>query len=410
TRTVKQTTTYDTTYGMPITVEDSGDTAKSGDEICTRTTYVRNTAAWLIGSPSRVETYASACAENPTLPDDTISDVTTAYDGQAVGVPPTKGDATASYRVADYDANRQPIYKVVSTSSYDALGRLITATDALNRTSTTSYVSAGTGYGPVVRLTSTDPKQYTSTTDVDPAWGTALKFVDPNGNVTEQAVDALGRLISVWKPDRARALNDAPSLVYTYSVNNDKETWIRTDTLKADGKTYNTMYEILDSLLRPRQKQVPSPTGGRVISETLYDDRGQAYIKNDQVHDNLAPEGRLANTFPGSVPASTETVFDGAGRATDSIFRVYDQERWRTSTRYEGDRTSVTAAPGGSGTLTVTDARGRTIERREYAGPTPAGADYSTTRYTYTPGGQVESITGPDGAVNRSGSDGGSIP
>ncbi|MER6981590.1 SpoIIE family protein phosphatase, partial [Streptomyces carpinensis] len=32
---------------------------------------------------------------------------------------------------------------------------------------------------------------------------------------------------------------------------------------------------------------------------------------------------------PGSVPASTETVFDAAGRATESIFRVYDQEKWQ---------------------------------------------------------------------------------
>ncbi|CAM5625627.1 hypothetical protein SHIRM173S_02504 [Streptomyces hirsutus] len=48
TRTVKQKTTYDTTYGMPVTVEDSGDAAKSGDESCARTSYARNTSAWLV--------------------------------------------------------------------------------------------------------------------------------------------------------------------------------------------------------------------------------------------------------------------------------------------------------------------------------------------------------------------------
>ncbi len=34
TRTVKQKTTYDTTYGMPVTMEDTGDAAKTGDESC----------------------------------------------------------------------------------------------------------------------------------------------------------------------------------------------------------------------------------------------------------------------------------------------------------------------------------------------------------------------------------------
>ncbi|MGW0801218.1 RHS repeat domain-containing protein, partial [Streptomyces sp. NPDC002692] len=180
---------------------------------------------------------------------------------------------------------------------------------------------------------------------------------------------------------------------------NDKETWIRTDALKSDGKTYNSSYEIFDSLLRSRQKQAPAPNGGRVISETLYDDRGLAAISNTQVHDANDPSGTLANTFPGSVPASTETVFDAAGHPTDSIFRVYDQEKWRTKTDDQGDRTATTAAEGGTGTLTITDARGRVTERREYGGPAPTGSDYTRTLYEYTPGGQVKKMTGPDGAV-----------
>jgi RHS repeat-associated protein len=234
---------------------------------------------------------------------------------------------------------------------------------------------------------------------VDPAWGTATKTTDANGNVTEWSFDALGRVRSVWKPDRSHTLGDAASIVYTYSINNDKETWVRTDALKADGQTYNSSYEIFDGLLRSRQKQVPAPNGGRVISETLYDDRGLAYISNSQVHDNNAPSGTLANTYPGSVPASTETVFDAAGRATESIFRVYDQEKWRTKTDDQGDRTAVTAAAGGTGTLTIVDARGRVTESREYGGPVPTGSDYTRTLYEYTPGGQLKKMTGPDGAV-----------
>ncbi len=402
TRTVKRKTTYDTTYGMPITLEDSGDTAKTGDETCTRKTYARNTADWIVSLTSRVGTYGVSCAATPAVPGDVISDITTAYDGQAVGAEPTKGDVTASYRVASYDpVTKAPVYQKVSGSTYDKLGRAVTATNALNRTITTAYVPDDSGYGPLKSRTTTSPSPqlHTTTTEVDPAWGTATKTTDANGNITEWSLDALGRLRSVWKPDRSRSLGDAASIVYAYSVNNDKETWVRTDALKADGQTYNSSYEIFDGLLRSRQKQVPAPNGGRVISETLYDDRGLAYVKNEQVHDNLVPSGTLANTFPGSVPASTETVFDAAGRATESVFRVYNEEKWRTKTAEQGDRTAVTAAAGGTGTLTITDAHGRVTERREYGGPVPTGTDYTRTLFEYTAGGQIEKMTGPDGAV-----------
>ncbi|MFF7290216.1 RHS repeat-associated core domain-containing protein [Streptomyces griseorubiginosus] len=400
TRTVTQKTTYDTTYGMPMTVEDSGDAAKTGDESCVKTSYARNTSAWLVNTISRTETYAVPCATTPVIPDDVVSDVTAAYDNQAVGVAPTKGEVTASYRVASYGAlDKLPVYQKVTGSTYDKLGRPLTATNAVNQTTKTTYVPDDTGYGPLTSKTTIDPKLYSSTTDVDPAWGAATKTIDLNGNVTEWAFDALGRLRQVWKPDRSRALQDAASIVYAYSVNNDKETWVRTDALKADGQTYNSSYEIFDSLLRSRQKQAPAPDGGRVISETLYDDRGLVYISNSQVHDNNAPSGTLANTFPGSVPASTETVYDAAGRATDSIFRVYNQEKWRTKTDDQGDRTAVTAAAGGTGTLTFKDVQGRITERREYASPVPTGTDYTRTLFEYSDAGQLKKMTGPDGAV-----------
>ncbi|MFI8888239.1 RHS repeat-associated core domain-containing protein [Streptomyces sp. NPDC053813] len=400
TRTVKQKTTYDTTYGMPITVEDTGDIAKTGDESCVRTTYARNTSAWLVSAVSRTESYSVACTTTPVVPDDVVSDITMAYDGQAVGVAPTKGEITASYRVASYgELDKKPVYQQVSGSTYDKLGRPLTETNAVNSTVRTTYVPDDTGYGPLTSKTTTDPKLYTSTTEVDPAWGTATRSTDANGNATEWSFDALGRLRSLWKPDRSHALGDAASIIYAYSINNDKETWVRTDALKTDGKTYNSSYEIFDSLLRSRQKQVPAPNGGRVISETLYDDRGLAYISNSQIHDNNVPSGNLANTYPGSTPASTETVFDAAGRATDAIFRVYDQEKWRTKTDKQGDRTTVTAAEGGTGTMTIVDARGRITERREYSGPVPTGSDYTRTLYEYTPGSQLKKMTGPDGAV-----------
>ncbi|MFE5030964.1 hypothetical protein [Streptomyces sp. NPDC056683] len=78
---------------MPLTVDDQGDTAKTGDETRTKNTCTRNATDWLMRFSSRIETYAVGCATTPKLPDDTISDVTTAYDNQAVGVAPTTTSA-----------------------------------------------------------------------------------------------------------------------------------------------------------------------------------------------------------------------------------------------------------------------------------------------------------------------------
>ncbi|WP_327110935.1 hypothetical protein OG206_00330 [Streptomyces sp. NBC_01341] len=397
-RTQSSTTTFDTTYGSPISIADAGDDAAIGDETCTKTTYVHNTDAWLISLPSRVESYAVACGTTPQLPKDTISDTTTAYDNQPIGSAPTAGDATAMARLKSYTAGR-PDYQPLATNTYDALGRLASTTDVLNRTTTTTYTPPPSGYGPVTGSVVTDPKGYTVTSTIDPAWGSVTKAVDVNGSTTEYSFDALGRLTAVWQPDRVRALGDTASIEYEYSVSNTVASWVRTGTIKADSKTYDNSYEIFDSLLRSRQQQVASPSGGRVISESLYDDRGLATITNTDVHDETSPVGALASTLPGSVPASTETVVDGAGRATESIFRVYDQEKWRTKTANLGDRVATTAADGGSGTLTVTNGRGQVTERREYAGPKPEGNDYTKTTYTYWPTGQVKTMTGPDQSV-----------
>ncbi|MFF4105416.1 RHS repeat-associated core domain-containing protein [Streptomyces sp. NPDC001903] len=399
TRTTSATVTYDDDYGSATTVDDQGDLAKTGDESCTVKSYARNSAAWVVALTSRMETYSVPCAGRAkmTLPDDVLSDVTTGYDGQAVGVAPTKGDITSTYRLSSYAAG-QPVYQTVSTSTYDLLGRPTTATNALGRKVSTAYTPADTGYGPLTRKVVTDPKNFTATTDIDPAWGAATKLTDANGKVTEWSFDALGRLVSVWQPNRVRTLGDAASIVYAYAVQQDKASWVRTDTLKADGQSYNSSYQIYDSAFRPRQQQTLSPAGGRVISETLYDDRGLGYKSNTQVHDGAAPTGDLASTVAGSVPASTETLYDGAGRSIASVFSVYGQEKWRTSTSHAGDETAVTAAPGGNGVRTVADARGQVMERRQYSGPNPTGTDFSSIKYTYTRGGQVESMTGPDGA------------
>jgi YD repeat-containing protein len=54
--------------------------------------------------------------------------------------------------------------------------------------------------------------------------------------------------------------------------------------------------------------------------------------------------------------------------------------------------------------MTITDARGRAVEKRQYQGPTPSGA-YDSTLYVYNHTGQLASVTTPGGKVWRFGYD-----
>ncbi len=100
------------------------------------------------------------------------------------------------------------------------------------------------------------------------------------------------------------------------------------------------------------------------------------------------------------MPTQTRTDYDGAGRAIASVFQPYDEERWRTKTYYAGDRTDVTPPGGGTATSTVTDARDRAVQLRQYHGPAPTptvAGSWDTTTYTYNRKGQTELITDPAG-------------
>jgi hypothetical protein len=103
----------------------------------------------------------------------------------------------------------------------------------------------------------------------------------------------------------------------------------------------------------------------------------------DTYHTTGTPGGTLLTaTDKVFVPKQTRTLFDGAGRIVAAIFQPYGAERWPSTTAYTGDRTDLTPPPGSTATSTVTDARGRTVELRQYHGatatPQAMGGDQST--------------------------------
>ncbi|MGW6403949.1 RHS repeat-associated core domain-containing protein [Streptomyces sp. NPDC055134] len=405
--------TYDA-YGMVTAADDTGDKAFTGDETCARTWYARDDTKGINSLVSRIRTVARTCAttdatldlpSDANRPGDVISDTATIYDDTTATAwsatqKPTKGDPVWSGRAKGYGTDDAPLWQKTATTGYDTLGRPLAVKDTNGLVTATMTYTPETA-GPLTSSTVTNAKGHKATTDVDFATGSTLKTTDANDKVSESTYDSLGRVTQVWLPNRSKALSKTPNYVYDYKITTSAMPWVSTGTLKGDGSGYNTTYEFYDSLLRPRQTQSPSPVGGRLVSLTLYDDRGLATSAQGDIWDNTsAPSGTPVQTEGSQAPIQTDTTFDGAGRATKTETKNFGVTRWATTTSYTGDTVSTSAPDGGQAVAVVTNALGQTTLRREYGGPTPTGADFTTTSYTYTPDGQQKAITGPgDGST-----------
>ncbi|MEU5057470.1 MULTISPECIES: RHS repeat-associated core domain-containing protein [unclassified Streptomyces] len=394
--------TYDD-YGMVSSSDDSGDKAVTGDETCTRTWYARNDAAGINSLVSRARTTSKVCATtddaldlpaDSTRPGDVISDSATAYDTTTWSATqtPTKGEVQWTGRTKGYTEGNNPTWQTLGTTTYDTLGRPLTVKDT-NGLVTASSTYKPSSTGPLTSTTAANAKEHTTTSEFDFATGAALKVTDPNGKVTENTYDSLGRVTNVWLPNHLRSLYEAtPSYTYTYKVTSTDLSWTSTSALQGDGSGYNTGYEFYDSLLRTRQTQTPTPIGGRIVGITLYDDRGLAVSAQGDIWDDTsAPSTTPVQTEGSQAPIQTDTTYDGAGRPIKAITKTKGVTRWTTSTTYTGDTVTTTAPAGGQGTSVITNALGQTTERREYASPNPTG-DYTATTYTYTPAGQQKTV------------------
>jgi RHS repeat-associated protein len=406
-RTTDTATTFDPTYGLPLTVDA---TSSDAPPKCTTTSYApANTTAWLVGLPDEVATAGVDCANLATAvyPAAAVSDIRTSYDGAAWGAAASKGNATKTQEVDSYTGSTASTAHWVTSAqvAYDSMGRATQTTDVLGHTTSTAYTPAATavaGSGPTTSETSTNtaPFSWTSTTAYNPAWGVETSETDANGKVTTAVYDALGRRTGVWLPDNPQASNPGQaSMAYTYFLSTTTANAVETRTL--GNNAIVDSFALFDGLGRPVQSQSGAEGGGAVVSDNWYDSQGRVSVTNAPYWtSSVSPSSTLfVPTTEAQIPSETQTLYDGAGRTTATVLDSLGAERYRTTTAYPGaDRVDTTPPTGGTPTTSITNSLGQQTTLIQYLAATPLStATQEATTYGYDAAGAMTSMTDPAG-------------
>jgi RHS repeat-associated protein len=414
TRWTRTVTTFNSD-NLPTQVDDLGDESTASDDRCIRNWYARNESNWMLDKVKRTETVGVNCTATPALPADMVSSARMTYDAANNNWDthlPVRGLAAKVEEIGSWSGTT-PNWVTVGRAGYDANGRQKESIDALGRQTTTSYTPASAG--PMTAMTVTDPLGHSQTLTFATAWKLPVtQLDDANGFRTDATYDSLGRLLKVWLPGRARSAHpNHPDREFSYLVRNDAPTAVTTRTLlPSQTPAYRTAVGLFDGHLRPRQTQTQATRGGRVLTDTLHDSRGLVVLESNPYvdTDDLPPGTTLVGPVEHwAIPSYVENVYDGAERITNSILRAgsnqASNEKWRTVISYGGDRTNVVPPAGGTATTTIIDARGRTVELRQYKNRSDVGSDtastFDRTTYTYTGFDELASMTDPAGNTWR---------
>ncbi|MEU7843617.1 RHS repeat-associated core domain-containing protein [Micromonospora sp. NPDC049114] len=409
----KRSDGYSVGNGGLVTREaDLGETGVA-DSVCTEIGYAQNTAAgqWMLDFVERRETHAGdPDGQSLRCPGPVVDRTVTLYDGATGpgdGVnEPTDGNPT---EVRSHTADGT--YNWVR-NTYDDYGRELTETnpDGVTRT---GYRPA-TGF-PSDGVSVTDPKGFTATSYPSPAFDdTEDRNVDVNGRTTTSAYDGVGRLRKVWLPTEQQTGTTTPSYEFTYRITAtgaeqpSRPTVVtarQLQTLAGTRVEWLTTHTYLDGLGRTREVQAPAPSGsGRTVTVTAYDDRGLTAGTSQPMWNSTAAGDNpdlLLNPATSTVPSWTERQYDALEREALSTVYGLGAATARTTTDNFGNGTIVTPPVGGR-TGSWQDAFDRVVQTQQNlpAGVSTPQPGAPTTSYTYTPRGDLASVTDPAGDVS----------
>jgi RHS repeat-associated protein len=407
TETVYNTTDNPTGTGyvanyMPRSVLEEGWLDQTGDERCTRTSYVNNPGAGMYGFPqSQAMVAGTDCAATSAAA--VLRAQQWHYDGGGLGAAPTKGHVTATRTLHDAGTDTWLGY---AQTSYDTLGRPTSVTDPNGRTTATDYIP---DVGNLTSVEVTNPAGHVSTTDLMVERGLPKIQTDPNGKATALVYDAVGRLKEVYRPSEI-PLVDQASMRFSYDIDSDREDppVIGTQVLVDDAPlTYQDAWVVYDGLLRQRQTHNLSPGSGKVIVQsTWYDNQGRVRSTGlPEAVPGTAGSGILAPAGGKQWANQTRPTYDELGRVVQDTFYGVNSgatalvERWHTSTAYDYNATWVTPPVGGP-TRTISDVYGNVTSVGE---GTPSllwvPTNFHSTAYGYNLAGDLETVTDPAGNV-----------
>ncbi|MEV0982607.1 ricin-type beta-trefoil lectin domain protein, partial [Streptomyces sp. NPDC049915] len=406
-RIVKTHTTYEPTYGLPIQVESLGDTGKTGDESCTKSEYIHNTAKNLIGLSKQVLVSPTTCAAADFSNLASLSGGNrTAYDGQGYGVAladTTKGEASETWSI-NGDGNG---WQSDGTTEFDAIGRVTRTTDQDHKTS--GLITYEPATGQVFKVTETNAVGHSETRELEPGRGTTTKTTDANGHVTQAEFDPLGRLEKAWAADRAPSDTAVPDFraVYTvppYVEGEDRKPSYVTTYSRGYNDKIDTSVTIYDGLGRERQQQEQADGGGWLITDTLYNSSGEVWQTNNAYLTYESKPGELFSPEADTqVPNITRYTYDGSGRVLQEtpVLKVADpltketvsKEVPERATKYEYglDWSKVDNPQGTSDYRVYTDALGRTQRVDTFNPDAPGG--FTSMKYDYDARGQLVKAT-----------------
>ena len=416
----------DPTFGEPVAQYSHTVPVVAADDRCTTSSYAAaNTSANLVALPSLTETDAVACGgftegstssvpgsvntltapASVSRPSQVVSATRTFYDDatdaanpsswSALAFPqaaaPTLGDVSISQTASDYTGGAF-VWKTTKAQVFNSVGLVTASYDAAGNKTTAAYTTDANGL--VTGTKTTNPLGQSTSTTVDPARDLTLTSTDANGVVTTDHYDTLGRLTSVWSD--SRATTSPANITYTYAVSNTGTTAVTTDTLNNESG-YVVSTEIYDAMMRPRQTQTSTPTGGRMVTDTFYDTRGwKSATYNGWWDSATGPNTTLvsAANLKDEVPNQDYYTYDGLGRVVVDTSEKDNIAVSATTTVYNGDRTTVIPPSGGITKTTVTDALGRTSELDEYTANPTLNTPSNTFTGIWTVSGGTTQATG----------------
>ncbi|MBN6042128.1 RHS repeat-associated core domain-containing protein [Amycolatopsis sp. 195334CR] len=340
-------------YGEVTHETDHGDADSPGDERTTVTTFVPNTAAYLVGKPASVTLHQGAGTTGPRL-----AETRTHYDGAANwDQAPSAGLDTATARwLSDPDSF------VVTGKERDSWGNVTAETTAIGARKTTTFDPDYHRFA----LAETNALNQTTTKEWDPVCGVPTRTTDLNGQVTTLAYDPLCRLVERAGPGgrferHARIGLGDPAAQHEL-----------VERPSADG-TADPLWtkRYLDGHQRAWRTVGKGPGGsGDIHTDTGYTARGQIASKT-------------AAYYWGDPPQPTTYGYDALDRLTRTTFPDGAHQA-----RSYGLWSVTSTDELGHAHTDRFDAQNRRVAREEAAG---------TAVYAYDPRGNLERSTDPHG-------------